>query len=82
MLFSQTELLVQAQLTREFAALSPSLQSDFRRILETAPRLLEELMKVTDLLFNLIYLTRLNACAFFKSAPSSANRYHYQKLHQ
>lgn len=43
----QTELLVQAQLTREFAALSPSLQSDFRRILETAPRLLEELMKVT-----------------------------------
>ncbi|KAJ1378407.1 Sec63 domain [Sesbania bispinosa] len=44
----KTELLVQAQLTREFAALSPSLQSDFKRILETAPRLLEELMKVTD----------------------------------
>ncbi|RDX70315.1 DnaJ protein ERDJ2A [Mucuna pruriens] len=42
----KTELLVQAQLTREFAALSPSLQSDFRRILETAPRLLEELMKM------------------------------------
>jgi len=35
-------------LTREFAALSPSLASDFRRILETAPRLLEELMKVID----------------------------------
>lgn len=47
-IFFQTELLVQAQLTRELAALSPSLQSDFRRILETAPRLLEELMKVTD----------------------------------
>lgn len=45
-IFFQTELLVQAQLTREFASLSPSLQSDFRRILETAPRLLEELMKV------------------------------------
>ncbi|KAF1892314.1 hypothetical protein Lal_00010778 [Lupinus albus] len=42
----KTELLVQAQLTREFAALSPSLQSDFSRILETAPRLLEELMKM------------------------------------
>ncbi|XP_047164865.1 dnaJ protein ERDJ2A [Vigna umbellata] len=42
----KTELLVQAQLTREFASLSPSLQSDFRRILETAPRLLEELMKM------------------------------------
>jgi len=42
-------------LTREFAALSPSLQSDFRRILETAPRLLEELMKVNDILFYLIY---------------------------
>ncbi|KAG5006355.1 hypothetical protein JHK82_024316 [Glycine max] len=42
----KTELLVQAQLTREFAALSPSLQSDFRQILETAPRLLEELMKM------------------------------------
>ncbi|CAJ1975709.1 unnamed protein product [Sphenostylis stenocarpa] len=42
----KTELLVQAQLTRELAALSPSLQSDFRRILETAPRLLEELMKM------------------------------------
>lgn len=42
----KTELLVQAQLTREFAALSPSLASDFRRILETAPRLLEELMKM------------------------------------
>ncbi|KAG4381617.1 hypothetical protein AAZX31_15G174200 [Glycine max] len=42
----KTELLVQAQLTRELAALSPSLQSDFRRILETAPRLLEELIKM------------------------------------
>ncbi|KAF7836843.1 dnaJ protein ERDJ2A [Senna tora] len=45
----KTELLIQAQLTREFAALSPSLQSDFRRILEMAPRLLEELMKAVPL---------------------------------
>jgi len=29
------ELLVQAQMTREFAALSPSLASYFRRILES-----------------------------------------------
>ncbi|GAA0143830.1 scaffold/adaptor protein [Lithospermum erythrorhizon] len=42
----KTELLIQAQLTRETAALSPSLQRDFRRILELAPRLLEELMKI------------------------------------
>lgn len=42
----QTELLIQAQLTRESASLSPSLQGDFRRVLELAPRLLEELMKV------------------------------------
>ncbi|XP_028786931.1 dnaJ protein ERDJ2A [Neltuma alba] len=42
----KTELLIQAQLTREFAMLSPSLQGDFRRILEMAPRLLEELMKM------------------------------------
>ncbi|KAI9114027.1 hypothetical protein K1719_015278 [Acacia pycnantha] len=42
----KTELLIQAQLTREFATLSPSLQGDFRRILEIAPRLLEELMKM------------------------------------
>lgn len=42
----QTELLIQAQLTRESAALSPALQGDFKRILELAPRLLEELLKV------------------------------------
>ena len=40
------ELLTQAQLTRESAMLSPALQSDFRRMLELAPRLLEELLKV------------------------------------
>ncbi|KAI3746264.1 hypothetical protein L6452_08690 [Arctium lappa] len=45
----KTELLVQAQLTRESACLSPSLQRDFRRILEVAPRLLEELMKMAVL---------------------------------
>ena len=42
----QTELLILAQLTRESATLPPSLQGDFRRVLELAPRLLEELMKV------------------------------------
>ncbi|KAK7816192.1 dnaj protein erdj2a, partial [Quercus suber] len=42
----KTELLIQAQLTRESAALQEStLQGDFRRVLELAPRLLEELMK-------------------------------------
>ncbi|CAN4117226.1 unnamed protein product [Withania somnifera] len=42
----KTELLLQAQLTRETAALSPTLQRDFRHVLELAPRLLEELMKM------------------------------------
>ncbi|KAG9160458.1 hypothetical protein Leryth_008852 [Lithospermum erythrorhizon] len=42
----KTELLIQAQMTRETAALSPYLQRDFRHILELAPRLLEELMKM------------------------------------
>ncbi|KAM2730734.1 hypothetical protein EV1_001956 [Malus domestica] len=42
----KTELLIQAQLTHESASLSPSLQGDFRRVLELAPRLLEELMKM------------------------------------
>ncbi|KAF3973832.1 hypothetical protein CMV_002765 [Castanea mollissima] len=43
----KTELLIQAQLTRESAALQEStLQGDFRRVLELAPRLLEELMKM------------------------------------
>ncbi|KAK4343126.1 hypothetical protein RND71_038942 [Anisodus tanguticus] len=42
----KTELLLQAQLTRETAALSPTLQRDFRHLLELAPRLLEELMKM------------------------------------
>ncbi|XP_008796205.1 dnaJ protein ERDJ2-like [Phoenix dactylifera] len=43
------ELLIQAQLTRESAFLSSSLQSDFRRMLELAPRLLEELVKIAVL---------------------------------
>lgn len=44
--YFQTELLIQAHLTRETSALSPELQRDFKRVLELAPRLLEELMKV------------------------------------
>ncbi|KAF3671615.1 hypothetical protein FXO38_06494 [Capsicum annuum] len=43
---NKTELLLQTQLTRETAALSPSLQRDFKRVLELAPRFLEELMKM------------------------------------
>nr|XP_010909367.1 dnaJ protein ERDJ2 [Elaeis guineensis] len=43
------ELLIQAQLTRESASLSSALQSDFRRMLELAPRLLEELVKIAVL---------------------------------
>ncbi|XP_062078824.1 dnaJ protein ERDJ2A-like [Humulus lupulus] len=42
----KTELLIQAHLTRESASLSPSLNADFRHVLELAPRLLEELMKM------------------------------------
>ncbi|XP_052185786.1 dnaJ protein ERDJ2A-like [Diospyros lotus] len=42
----KTQLLIQAQLTRETDALSPELQRDFKRVLELAPRLLEELMKM------------------------------------
>ncbi|XP_055812230.1 dnaJ protein ERDJ2-like [Solanum dulcamara] len=42
----KTELLLQTQLTRETEALSPTLQRDFRRVLDLAPRLLEELMKM------------------------------------
>lgn len=45
----QTELLIQAQLTRESGELSPALLRDLRRMLEVAPRLLEELMKVLTL---------------------------------
>ncbi|XVF07722.1 hypothetical protein REPUB_Repub06bG0164200 [Reevesia pubescens] len=42
----KAELLIQAQLTRESAALTPALLRDFRRMLELSPRLLEELMKM------------------------------------
>uniref|UniRef100_A0A6M2F3L6 J domain-containing protein n=1 Tax=Populus davidiana TaxID=266767 RepID=A0A6M2F3L6_9ROSI len=42
----KTELLIQAQLTRESADLPPALLGDFRRVLELAPRVLEELMKM------------------------------------
>ncbi|KAG6576690.1 DnaJ protein ERDJ2A, partial [Cucurbita argyrosperma subsp. sororia] len=42
----KTQLLIQAQLTREFANLPPPLDGDFKLVLELAPRLLEELMKM------------------------------------
>ncbi|GAB2249809.1 hypothetical protein Droror1_Dr00013168 [Drosera rotundifolia] len=43
----KTQLLIQAHLTRESAALSPTLEADKKRILQLAPRLLEELIKMT-----------------------------------
>ncbi|KAL7107032.1 hypothetical protein ACP275_06G028400 [Erythranthe tilingii] len=42
----KAELLIQAHLTRETASLSPDLERDCKRVLEFAPRLLEELMKM------------------------------------
>lgn len=42
----KTELLIQAQLTHQSSALSPALEGDFKRMLELAPRLLEELLKM------------------------------------
>ncbi|RWR75727.1 DnaJ domain-containing protein [Cinnamomum micranthum f. kanehirae] len=42
----KTELLILAQLTRESATLSSALEGDFKHVLELAPRLLEELMKM------------------------------------
>ncbi|CAH1445524.1 unnamed protein product [Lactuca virosa] len=42
----KTELLIQAHLTRQTATLTPELQNDFKRVVEIAPRLLEELMKM------------------------------------
>ncbi|XP_073273716.1 dnaJ protein ERDJ2-like [Primulina huaijiensis] len=42
----KSELLMQAHLTRETAAFSPSLHHDLKKMLFLAPRLLEELMKM------------------------------------
>jgi hypothetical protein len=54
--YFQMELLIQAHLTRESFALSPALVKDYRHMLELAPRLLEELVKVLDLIsFSLNY---------------------------
>ncbi|KAK9130910.1 hypothetical protein Sjap_011397 [Stephania japonica] len=45
----KTELLIQAQLTREAAEIPTALQDDLRHVLELAPRLLEELMKMATI---------------------------------
>ncbi|KAK9082452.1 hypothetical protein Syun_031376 [Stephania yunnanensis] len=45
----KTELLIQAQLTREAAEISTALQDDLRHVLLLAPRLLEELMKMATI---------------------------------
>uniref|UniRef100_A0A803MKU6 J domain-containing protein n=1 Tax=Chenopodium quinoa TaxID=63459 RepID=A0A803MKU6_CHEQI len=42
----KTQLLIQAHLTRETTDLPPTLNGDLKRVLELAPRLLEELMKM------------------------------------
>lgn len=42
----KTELLIQAHLTRETTSLSPDLERDCKKVLEFAPRLLEELIKM------------------------------------
>ncbi|CAI9762438.1 unnamed protein product [Fraxinus pennsylvanica] len=42
----KTELLIQAHLTHETTNLSPDLERDCKRVLELAPRLLEELIKM------------------------------------
>ncbi|KAJ3696202.1 hypothetical protein LUZ60_001579 [Juncus effusus] len=43
------ELLIQAHLTRETGNLPPALMKDYKHMLELAPRLLEELMKMAVL---------------------------------
>ncbi|XP_031476594.1 dnaJ protein ERDJ2 [Nymphaea colorata] len=42
----KTELLLLAQLTRESVSIPITLQGDFKHVIELAPRLLEELMKM------------------------------------
>ncbi|KAI3809107.1 hypothetical protein L1987_25076 [Smallanthus sonchifolius] len=42
----KTELLIQAHSTRQTATLTPELQNDFKRVVELAPRLIDELMKM------------------------------------
>ncbi|XP_050221937.1 dnaJ protein ERDJ2A-like [Mercurialis annua] len=78
----KTELLIQAQLTRESAALSPALLGDFRRVLELAPRLLEELMKMAVIprtaqghgwLRPAIGVIELSQCVF-QAVPLSARK--------
>ncbi|KAK9049940.1 hypothetical protein SSX86_031090 [Deinandra increscens subsp. villosa] len=42
----KTELLIQAHLTRQTTTLTPELQNDYKRVVEIAPRLIDELMKM------------------------------------
>lgn len=50
--FLQTELLIQAHLTRQTTTLTPELQNDYKRVVELAPRLIDELMKVLLVIFS------------------------------
>jgi hypothetical protein len=52
-LLLQMELLIQAHLTGESFALTPALLKDYRHMLELAPRLLDELVKVLACCLNL-----------------------------
>ncbi|KAD5962077.1 hypothetical protein E3N88_13550 [Mikania micrantha] len=42
----KTELLIQAHLTRQTTTLTPDLKNDCKRVIELAPRLIDELMKM------------------------------------
>lgn len=44
----QSQLLIQAHINRVTAVLSPDLQHDLKDVLQLAPRLLEELLKVSS----------------------------------
>ncbi|XP_065862376.1 dnaJ protein ERDJ2A-like [Euphorbia lathyris] len=75
----KTELLIQAQLTRESVALSPALLGDFRHVLELAPCLLEELMKIAVIpltaqgLGTAIDVVELTQC-IIQAVPMSARK--------
>ncbi|KAM3366888.1 hypothetical protein ACQJBY_015902 [Aegilops geniculata] len=61
------ELLIQAHLTRESFALTPALVKDYRHMLELAPRLLEELVK-------LMFRMAINTSEPFKLTQSMINK--------
>ncbi|GFP97576.1 Dnaj protein erdj2a [Phtheirospermum japonicum] len=65
----KTELLMQAHLTRETTALSPSLERDFKKMLALAPRLLEELVKIAELPCTSLYLVSFGSFCVMAIIP-------------